>query len=479
MTPYMSASSSPQQTIMKTLLLLTLSLATASSMAATNPNPNPKPNVIVIMADDLGYRDLGFQGSEVVKTPHLDKLAKNGVIFTDAHAAASVCSPSRAGFITGRYQQRFGHEANCPRGTQGMVSTEFTIGQAFQSMGYKTYMIGKWHLGNLDEMYPTKRGFDEFWGLREGSRNFFYKEKEKLGNYHSIEHNGKHVKFEGFLTDRMTDAAIDMIQSDKKDPFFMFLSYTAPHSPLQATPVDLAKANGNAYHALIQNMDDNIGRLITYLEENKLRDNTVIWFFSDNGGTCGAASNYPLNGKKGVEFEGGHRVPFIVNWPEKIKGGQSFDGLTSSMDIFPTSFKLAGGTTTPNPLDGVDIMPYMTGAKSGSPHEVLYWRKLEQAAVRKGKWKLIRAEGLDPMLYKIADDRSELNDMAETNPEKVQELSKLITTWETDMVEPLWQEGKGWVAKRKAANIKWRDAKEVKQTLNAPDPGKSNKKRKR
>lgn len=428
-------------------------------MAAT------KPNVIVIMADDLGYKDLGFQGSEVIKTPHLDKLAKDGVIFTDAHAAASVCSPSRAGFVTGRYQQRFGHEANCPRGQQGMVTSEYTVGQAFQDVGYKTYMIGKWHLGNLEEMYPTKRGFDEFYGLREGSRSFFYGKKEKLGNYHSMEENGKHVAFEGFLTDRMTDAAIGMVEKNKQDPFFMFLSYTAPHTPLQATPEDKAKANGNAYHALIQNMDDNIGRLVAYLEENKLRDNTMIWFLSDNGGTCGAASNYPLNGKKGVEFEGGHRVPFIVNWPGKIKGGQRFDGLTSALDIFPTSFKLAGGTKTPKPLDGVDVMPYITGKKSGSPHDILFFRKLEQAAVRQGDWKLIRAEGLPDMLYKIGSDLSELNDVAKSNPEKVQELNKLLTEWETGTVEPLWQEGKGYVKKRYEWNQKWRDATKVKQTL--------------
>ncbi len=451
---------------MKTFLPFAIALIAAGVMAEDST-----PNVIVIMADDLGYQDLGFQGSEEVKTPHLDELARNGVIFTDAHAAASVCSPSRAGFVTGRYQQRFGHEANCPRGQEGMVTTEYNIGQAFQSLGYKTYMIGKWHLGNLDEMYPTNRGFDEFWGLREGSRNFFYKDSEKFGNYHSIEHNGEHVKFEGFLTDCMTDAAINMVETDKKAPFFMFLSYTAPHGPLQATPEDKARANGNAYHALIQNMDDNVGRLVTWLEENQLRDNTVIWFLSDNGGTCGASSNYPLNGKKGVEFEGGHRVPFIINWPEKIEGGQRFDGLTSAMDIFPTSFKIAGGTETPNPLDGVDLMPYLTAEKSGSPHEVLYWRKLEQAAVRKGPWKLIRAEGLAPMLYKIGDDLSELNDVARANPETVQELSKLITTWETGMVEPLWQEGKVWIKNRKEGNIKWRDANRVYSTLGAAGKG--------
>ena len=287
--------------MLKKIMLGLMALACTTAMAA---EARKKPNVIVIMADDLGYRDLGFQGSPVIKTPHLDALAKGGTIFTDAHVSASVCSPSRAGFMTGRYQQRFGHEANCPRGKEGMDTSEFTMGQAFQALDYKTYIIGKWHLGNLDEMAPMQRGFDQFWGLREGSRSFFYGKKEKLGNYHSIEHNGKHVKFEGFLTDRMTDQAIHMIKSAEDKPFYMFLSYTAPHTPLQATPEDKAKANGNNYHALIQNMDDNIGRLVAYLEKTGQRKNTVIWFLSDNGGTCGAASNYPAQRQERLKVRG-------------------------------------------------------------------------------------------------------------------------------------------------------------------------------
>jgi arylsulfatase A-like enzyme len=234
---------------------------------------------------------------------------------------------------------------------------------------------------------------------------------------------------------------------------------------LQATPEDKARANGNSYHALIQNMDDNIGRLVKHLEDNDLRDNTMIWFFSDNGGTCGSASNYPLNGKKGVEFEGGQRVPFIVNWPAKIAGGKTFDGLTSAMDVFPTCFKLAGGETTPKPLDGVDLLPYMTGDASGNPHDVLLWRKLEQAAIRVGKWKLIRAEGLDPMLYNLGDDESELNDLAASNPEKAQELLKQIASWEKGLIEPLWQEGKGYIGVRKKGNEKYRDAQTIPMTL--------------
>lgn len=429
---------------------------------ATTAKAVKQPNIIVIMADDLGYQDLGFQGSKIVKTPNLDKLAHEGVTFTNAHVSASVCSPSRAGFMTGRYQQRFGHEANCPRGKKGMDTSEYTIGQAFKSLDYNTYLLGKWHLGSTEAQYPTARGFDEFWGLREGSRSFFCKKGgDPVGNPHSIEYNGKHVNFEGHLTDRQTDEAIRMVKENGDKPFFMFLSYTAPHAPLQVTPEDLKKANGNPYHALIQNMDDNIGRFLATLKTQGIRKNTMIWFLSDNGGTVGHASNFPLNGKKGIELEGGHRVPFFLNWPGKIPSGQIFEGLTSSLDIFATSFKVAGGTKTPKPLDGVDILPFMTGVNKGNPHQVLFWRKLEGAAVINGSWKLIRAEGLEPMLYNLKNDKSELNNLGAAMPEKVQDLQKQLSDWEKELITPLWQEGKGFIKVRKKMYIKFTEASQV------------------
>ncbi|MCH2205420.1 MAG: sulfatase-like hydrolase/transferase [Lentisphaerales bacterium] len=385
------------------------------------------------MADDLGYNDLGFQVSTNVKIPDLDKLAANGVVFTDAHTTASICSPSRTGFITGRYRQRFGHEANCPPKAKVMDTSEFTMGQAFQTLNYKTFMVGKWHLGDQDEYYPTNRGFDEFWGLREGSRSYFYNEeksdKTHSKNFHKIEHNGQQVKFEGFLTDRMTDQAIRMINETEK-PFFMFLSYTAPHDPLQATESDLQKAQNKPYWALIQNMDDNIGRLVKFLENKQIRKKTVIWFLSDNGGTCSTALNIPLNGKKGIKFEGGQRVPMLINCPGVIPAGKTITGLTSAMDIFPTSYALAGGKVTPKPLDGVDIQPFISGEKEGNPHDVLYWRKLEGAAIRSNDWKLIRSEGLPPMLYNLKNDLSERNNLAKTQPEKVSQLLKKLESWE-------------------------------------------------
>ncbi|NQX91988.1 MAG: sulfatase-like hydrolase/transferase, partial [Flavobacteriales bacterium] len=237
-------------------------------------------------------------------------------------------------FITSRYQQRFGHEANVPPPGLGMALDEFTAGQAFKSVGYNTYLIGKWHLGDTEDQYPTNRGFDDFYGLREGSRNYFYNPEHKHdepGNAHNIEHNGKQIAFKGFLTDRMTDQAIRMAESSRNVPFFMFLSYTAPHAPLQAKPEDLEKANGNPYVALVQNMDKNIGRLLNHLEQIGKRDNTIIWFLSDNGGTVNQACNIPLNGKKGIKFEGGQRIPFILNYPAEVQGGRVFEGTVSSM----------------------------------------------------------------------------------------------------------------------------------------------------
>ena len=415
-----------------------------------------RPNVIVIMADDLGYNDVGFHGSKSVKTPHLDKIAASGTIFTDAHVTASVCSPSRAGFITGRYQQRFGHDANCPPHGLGMDVNEYTMGQAFQSLGYGTVLIGKWHLGNLEKHYPTNRGFDHFLGLREGSRNFWWnKRQDKKGNPRAIERNCQLVKFDKHLTEFLTDEAIDYVNKIKK-PYFMFLSHTAPHTPLQVDKDDLKRAKGNPYHALIQDMDDNIGRLIAALKKNGQYENTMIWFLSDNGGTVKQASNYPLNGKKGIKFEGGQRVPFILSWPNVLKAGQKFDGLTSAMDIFATSFKAAGGTTVPKPLDGVDLIPYLKGEKKGAPHEILYFKKCEGAAVRLAQWKLIRTEGLPLMLYNLDDDLSERKDLFKSNPEKAQELLKKLETWEKDLVKPWWGEP-GWEKQRKKDYIRFRD----------------------
>ncbi len=427
-------------------------VAVATGLVMSACASGQKPNVLVIMADDLGYHDTGFQGSEHIKTPQLDRLAAMGVRFTDGHVAASVCSPSRAGFITGRYQQRFGHEGNCPPPSHGTDPNERTIGQAFQELGYRTAVFGKWHLGNEDKYYPTHRGFDEFYGLREGSRHYWYDEKkdDRPGNPHAAEHNGEPVEFEGHFTDWLGEKTVEFLNESKDKPFFAFLSFTAPHTPLESKPEDMeALGTKDHYAGLIYGMDRNIGYVLDALEKNGQLDNTLVWFLSDNGGIVGQASNAPLGGKKGYKFEGGHRVPFLLCWKGMVPVGKDYDEMISSLDIYATSVKAAGGSLKQErPLDGVDLMPYITGKKDGVPHKQLYFRKLECAALRSGHWKLIRIEKYGCALYNLKDDLAEERDLAAQMPEKVQELEKMLEAWETGMVDPLWDEGEYWANER-------------------------------
>jgi arylsulfatase A-like enzyme len=437
----------------KALLSIAILAAACTLQAAENPN------VLVIMADDLGYHDLGFQGSEHIRTPHLDRLASLSMRFTDGHTAASVCSPSRAGFITGRYQQRFGHEANVPPRPHGMDVDERTMGQAFKDLGYRTAIMGKWHLGDEEKHYPTNRGFDVFYGLREGSRSFWYNEKkdDKPGNMHAAEHNGKQVEFEGHFSDWLGQKTIEFIDETKDKPFFIFLSFTAPHAPLQSKPEDMeALGTKDGYAGLVYGMDRNIGDVLAALERNDEMDNTIIWFLSDNGGTVNQASNAPLGGKKGTKLEGGHRVPFLLYWKDHVPAGKDYDKMISAMDIMPTSLAAAGGSLEQErPLDGVDLMPYITGKKEGIPHQQLYWRKLECAAVRDGNWKLFRIEGLDLALYNVKDDIGEQKNLAKQHPEKVEQLEKMLVAWEQDKVEPWWGEGKMWTKDRYDYHKAW------------------------
>jgi arylsulfatase A-like enzyme len=456
-------------------ILLFLALASCLQGAKEKASsPTSKPNVIVIMADDLGYHDLGFQGSDTIETPHIDTLAASGVVFTDAHVSASVCGPSRAGFITGRYQTRFGYEANPlqhdrtkPTGL-GVDLAERTMGEAFKSLGYTTSIIGKWHLGDTEAHYPNNRGFDHFWGIRGGSRHYWYNPEEcdVPGSPRAIEHNGTQIKIDGFLTDLMADQAIEFVETNKDKPFFIFLSFTAPHTPLQAKQEDLDKYDGNAYAALVDNMDQNVGRLLKTLEHHKLRENTMIWFLSDNGGVVEAASNQPLKGTKGMKFDGGHRVPFVLNWPAKLKPG-TYDKLTSALDIFATSYAAAGGEPfTDRPLDGVNLLPHVSGDRSDAPHDQLYWRRLGVAAIRDGDWKLIRATkmGGGHALYNIAEDIAEQNNLAKKMPEKAKELLDKLSAWEEPMLQPLWGETKGWET--------WQDVTHLNLFENKPIPTK-------
>ncbi len=442
--------------ISRRLQQLAASLVLATSLTDASGAADSLPNVIILLFDDLGYHDLGFQGSKEVKTPHLDKLAAGGIVFTDGHVTASVCSPSRAGLLTGRYQQRFGHEANTPPMGKGMDLAEKTMGDHFKALGYTTAVLGKWHVGSSEEYYPTRRGFDEFIGLREGHRKYWYDPKgdDKPGSHKAIEHNGKQIKFDGYLTDWFGEQAVEFVTTHKDDPFLLYFSFTAPHGPIQAKPEDLKTLKtDNEYAAMIHAADRSVGRLVEALEKNGQMDNTLIWFLSDNGGVNVQASNAPLTGNKGTVFEGGMRVPFFVHWKGKVPAGRKDSRMVTSLDILPTSLIAAGGALpTERPLDGTDLMPYLTDHLETPPHPEIYWRRLNIAAVRKGQWKLIRVDEYGNALYDLSTDLGEKHDLAKSHPEKVAQLEKELEKWESNMVKPKWTEGQKWEQKRLEAH---------------------------
>ncbi len=412
-----------------------------------------QPNILLILADDLGWADLGFQGSADIQSPHLDKLASESVRFTDGHVTASVCSPSRAGLMTGRYQQRFGHEANTPPDNQGMDVQQVTMADSLKKLGYRTGVIGKWHLGNQDKFYPTQRGFDYFYGLREGSRSYFYDAKgnDKPGSHKAIEHNGTQVAFDGYLTDVLGERAVDFVAEESDSPFFLYLSFTAPHGPMHAADDDLKRfahienKKRRTYAAMIWAMDRAIGKVMDQLKASGQDENTIVWFLSDNGGATNNGSiNLPLAGHKGIKFEGGIRVPFLMRWKQQFDGGRTFDSMVSAMDIFATSLAAAGGNPEALPLDGVNLVPHLSGESQAAPHEELFWHKLWFSAMRDGPWKLIHVQDYGDALYNLADDPGEAKNLAKENSERLSSMRKRLDQWKASMEEPRWGEGEQW-----------------------------------
>ncbi|WP_207303281.1 sulfatase-like hydrolase/transferase [Hyunsoonleella flava] len=413
----------------------------------TEVSKSEPPNVIIILIDDAGYVDFGFMGSKDLQTPNIDALAKSGVVFTDAHVSATVCAPSRAGLITGKYQQRFGFEANGTGGI-GLSDDVVTIADVFKNNGYNTYALGKWHLGEDASDHPNQRGFDEFYGFLAGSRSYFPLEnpsKEKM-----LQHNGKRVVFDGYMTDVLGNQSVTFIEASKDKPFFMYLSYNAVHTPMHAKEQDLETFKNHPRKELAGMtwcLDENIGKLLKTLENTGKRDNTLIYFLSDNGGAHNnQSSTGPLKGWKGNKFEGGHRVPFLVSWPKMIEGDNTFDGLTSSLDIFTTSLS-AAEIEKPETLelDGEDLLPYLKGENRGNPHETLFWRKLEESAARMGDLKQVHLNNYGTVLYNLSEDLGETNDLSETNGEALETLQSQYTNWETQLVAPLWDESKPWM----------------------------------
>ncbi len=426
------------------LLLIVLSCSNCQSKHRLT-----KPNIIIMLVDDAGYADFGFNGCQDLETPNIDRLASQGVVFTDAHVSASVCGPSRAGLITGRYQQRFGFECNPP--SDGVLSLdEKTMASVLKIAGYTTAAFGKWHLGAQEGYRPTERGFDYYWGFLAGGRSYFPNPRQDVkGNIRAITENTQHVTFDGYLTDRLGDQAVAFIDRNKEKPFFMYWSPNAVHTPMEAMEEDLARYRGHPRQklaALTWALYRAVGHITNKLEEDKLLDNTLIFFLSDNGGATNNQSiNLPFKGFKGNEFEAGHRVGFFITWPAAFPSGGTFTGLTSALDIFATAVDAAAVEKPEDlALDGVSLLPFLTKEQTGSPHRALFWRKDEMAAARVENHKLVRVERLPSALYDLDQDLGETNNLSATNTELFQSINSEIVRWETSLMDPLWTEGAVW-----------------------------------
>jgi len=408
-----------------------------SSFAAESP-----PNILVIVADDLGYADVGFHPlhTDDVVTPHLDALAKESLICRQGYVSGHVCSPTRAGLMTGRYQQRLGLYTGGEAGS-GLPMAELIFPQHFKPAGYATGQFGKWHLGPDPAWSPALRGFDEVYGfLGRGAHDYFKLDDPSDPIYRRTEP----VKDTGYLTDRLGEETTAFLTRHKESPFFAYLAFNAVHAPLQAPADELAKfSTGNpdrdARLAMGKRMDDAIGLVVRTLKEQGRWENTLLFFLSDNGGPlANSADNRPLRGGKHTDYEGGVRVPFLVSWPAKIKPGET-QAVVSSLDILPTALAAAGLTPLGGkPLDGRDLLPILTRSET-PPGRDLFWSGGEKEgwwAVRSGDWKLVTEKGR-MMLFDLATDAAEATDLAAKMPEKVAELTKLHDAWLTGMAFPV------------------------------------------
>lgn len=445
--------------MLRTLIAITALALASGSVVATENNPSEKPNFIIILADDLGYGDVGFTGSKQIKTPHLDKLADSGVTFEQGYVSAPVCGPSRAGLITGRNQVNFGFDNNNVKpGPQynreyfGLPVTEQTIADRLSKQGYVNGMIGKWHLGDEEHFKATKRGFNEVWTYPVGGHDYFRSEPDGEGYLSPLESNYKTPDPITYITDDTGNESVDFIKRNKDKPFFLYASFNAPHAPLQAPEKDIElykhikNENRRIYAAMIHRLDINVGKIIAELKANNIYENTVVVFLSDNGGPGHGLNsrtvNVPLRGSKGNLLEGGIRVPFVMSWPARIKANTIYKKPVTSLDLTPTFIALAGGQITKkDKIDGHNILPYITGAKAGDPNQEMKWRFTVSASIRDGDWKLIRLPDRLPMLYNIKGDIAELNDVANQHPERVKTMLKVLGDWDVSTPQHLYMEG--------------------------------------
>ncbi len=423
-------------------------LAPIDSHAAT---PRP-PNVVVILTDDQGYADISFnpQHPKEVATPHMDALAREGVWFSQGYITGNVCSPTRAGLLTGRYQQRAGVYTGGDGGG-GMAQSEKIFPRFLKPAGYTSAAYGKWHLGTELEQSPVGRGFDHWYGFLGRGAHDYFDLAQKDPDVGPMYRDGREIKDSGYMTTRLTDEAVAFIKQQKAQPFYIHLAYNAVHSPAQAPAEDIARFKQQfpeitearaILMAMLHHLDLGVGRVVDTLKQEGVWENTLLFFLTDNGGSKAmSAVNTPLRGAKQQNYEGGIRTPFIVSWPAGFKGGRSIDTPISSLDILPTALDAARvAFPTDKPLDGKSLLPLLTG-KTPKHIETFYWSEGGEAggyAVRSGDWKLVQQRGQKKVeLFNLAKDPAEATDLASQNGAKIAELSKLYDAWLGQMAEPL------------------------------------------
>ena len=428
---------------------------------------NDLPNIVLILTDDLGYNDVGFNGSTEIMTPNIDSIAKNGVLFTDGYVSYPVCGPSRAGLMTGRYQDTFGFGKNplfAPKDpNMGLTLSEQTMADMLKLSNYTTLAVGKWHLGAHESLRPMKRGFDHFFGFLTGGHRFF-PEEWTLADETKVKNQGaayrtkllrddQRVEEKEYLTDALSRESVDFIDKNSDKPFFIYLAYNAPHGPLQATQeyldrYDHIEENSRkTYAAMVSAVDDGVGDIIFKLKEKGIYDNTIIYFLSDNGGRLrGDSDNGELRGKKGNLFEGGIRVPFAMQWPKEIEGGQVFKKPIISLDIFATLKEITSPEIrSKNELHGVNLIPFLKGENKNDPHKFLFWRnnlmqndpnlRIEALALRSGEFKFIKNKETDA-LYNLKNEVFEETNLKNQKIEIYDSLNNKFNEWYKTLMDP-------------------------------------------
>ncbi len=425
-----------------------VSLALLALLITTNSLAEPKPNIVFILADDLGYGDLGCYGCQDIRTPNLDRLATEGLRFTDFYANGAVCSPTRAAFMTGRYQQRLGLEdaVNYQEMGRGLPEDGETIADALHQAGYTTGLVGKWHLGYDLQRRPTQQGFDHFFGFLGGNHHYF-KHMDRIG-VPDLWLGNEAVQREGYTTDLITADAISFLKMEKSPdkPFFLYLSHAAPHFPWQG-PDDANKqvepkkpswqqGDRKTYAAMVERLDQGIGEVLAKLDDLGLRDSTLVIFSSDNGGHT-HSRNLPMRDFKGTIWEGGVRVPCIARWPGVIPVGATSQ-VAITMDWTATFRCLASLGPDPAGEDGMDLLPILTG-KEPIRERTLFWRRTNQRAgkdvsegraVRQGRWKLVEQAGGARDLFDLVDDVGETRNLIQQKPDLVEKLHLELDAWE-------------------------------------------------